>query len=293
MVLSHADNDHAVGLIDVLEHFDVGAIWMNKPWLYAAEVLDHFHGNYTLEGLIARMKELHPYLIEIEQIAERKGVPIYAAFQGTNIGAFHVLAPSRARYVSLIHELDKTPTSYKDSAAKSAFEKLFEAARSVKAWAQEKWGTETLGDDLNTSASNETCIVQLASLENQRVLLTADVGPIGLTEAADYAGMLGELAPPDLVQVPHHGSRHNVTQSALNRWLGQPLADNTTKRGAAICSVGKEKPDYPRRIVSNAFLRRGYPVYSTRGGTKHHNFSMPTRGWLAAVPEPFHADVEI
>ena len=48
MVLSHADNDHACGLVGVLEHFTVENLWMNRPWLYAAEALEHFHGNYTL-----------------------------------------------------------------------------------------------------------------------------------------------------------------------------------------------------------------------------------------------------
>ncbi len=293
MVLTHADNDHAMGLIDVLEHFDVGAIWMNRPWLYSAEVLDHFHGNYTLAGLITRMKDLHPYLIKIEEIAAKKGVPIYETFQGTLIGKFRVLAPSRERYISLIHELDKTPQSYKESVEKSFGQIVVDAAKSFKEWIQEKWGAETLGDDLNTSASNETCIVQIASFETGRVLLTADVGPIGLMEAADYAQTLGQLAPPKFVQVPHHGSRHNVSRSGLNRWLGQPLADDTTTRGTAFCSVGKGKADYPRRIVSNAFLRRGYPVYSTRSSTKHHFHDMSSRNWGAATPEPFYEEVEV
>jgi len=43
MVLTHADNDHATGLVSVLKHFSVKNLWMNRPWLYAAEVLHHFH----------------------------------------------------------------------------------------------------------------------------------------------------------------------------------------------------------------------------------------------------------
>jgi glyoxylase-like metal-dependent hydrolase (beta-lactamase superfamily II) len=45
MVLTHADNDHATGLVSVLKHFSVKNLWMNRPWLYAAEVLHHFHGS--------------------------------------------------------------------------------------------------------------------------------------------------------------------------------------------------------------------------------------------------------
>src|SRR5437868_2692104 len=50
MIVSHADNDHAAGLIAVLERFDVEVLWMNRPWLFADEILHHFHGNYTLKG---------------------------------------------------------------------------------------------------------------------------------------------------------------------------------------------------------------------------------------------------
>ena len=292
VVLSHADNDHAMGLIDVFEHFDIGALWMNRPWLYASEVLDQFHGGYTLQGLVDRMKELHPYLVEMEQIAERKEILIYPAFQGSTIGEFQVLAPTRDRYVSLIHELDKTPTSYAEEATKSIGRIITDAVKAAKDWVLETWGTETLGDNLSTSASNESCIVQIANFEGNKVVLTADVGPIGLAEAADYAQTLGLLSPPRFIQVPHHGSRHNVSKTTLNRWLGMPVPDETTKRGNAFVSIGTKKSDYPRRAVSNAFLRRGYPVYPTRTGSVRHSQDMPSRNWGAATAEPFHAQVE-
>jgi hypothetical protein len=82
---------------------------MNKPWDYVDEVLDKFHGLYTRDGLIKKMREMHPYLVEMEQIAERRGIQVRAPLQGAQIGAFTVLAPSRARYVKLIPDLDKTP----------------------------------------------------------------------------------------------------------------------------------------------------------------------------------------
>ncbi|WOH57491.1 MBL fold metallo-hydrolase [Bradyrhizobium sp. BWC-3-1] len=113
VVLSHADNDHACGLIKVLQHegFTIHTLWMNRPWDYVDEVLDKFHGAYTREGLVKRMREMHPYLVEMETIAAERGIQIRAPLQGAQIGAFKVLAPSRERYVRLIPDLDKTPTS--------------------------------------------------------------------------------------------------------------------------------------------------------------------------------------
>jgi glyoxylase-like metal-dependent hydrolase (beta-lactamase superfamily II) len=48
VVLSHADNDHATGLIKVLEceDFTITNLWMNRPWDYVDEVIDNFHGAY-------------------------------------------------------------------------------------------------------------------------------------------------------------------------------------------------------------------------------------------------------
>ena len=39
MVLSHADNDHATGLVEVMKKMEVKNLWMNRPWLFAAETL--------------------------------------------------------------------------------------------------------------------------------------------------------------------------------------------------------------------------------------------------------------
>lgn len=294
MVLSHADDDHATGLVEVLKRHPVRNLWMNRPWLYAQEVIDKFHPNFTAQGLSAKMRELHPYLVEMEKIATEKQIPIREAFQGTQIGSFWVIAPSRERYVSLIPSLDKTPESFA-GAVKTFGQSVAEAAKAAAAWIKETWLGETLGDDLSTSASNETSLVQWAKIDNKCILLTADVGPIGLAEAADYAQRAGVLSPPYFVQVPHHGSRHNVSRSTLDRWLGTPLIEGSAPRGTAFCSVGEGEgaEKYPRRIVSNAFLRRGFPVHVTKGSAKRYQSQMPGRtGWGDSDPIPFSADVE-
>lgn len=103
LILSHADDDHASGLLDVLNRFEVKVLWMNRPWLYAAEALHRFHGNYTLSGLTSRIRDMHPKLVELERVALVKGTVIMDALQGARIGPFTVLAPSRARYVILVH----------------------------------------------------------------------------------------------------------------------------------------------------------------------------------------------
>lgn len=292
MVLSHADNDHAMGLVGVMEQVDVKHLWMNRPWLYAAETLERFHGNYTLNGLIRRMRDLHPYLVRLEELALEKGTIIHEVFQGSQIGAFHVLAPSRKRYIDLIPDLDKTPTPFRDSTESLLAKALMEAAAK---WVEERWNIETLSNNPTppTSASNETSVVQHALIDRSSVLLTADVGPIGLMEAANYAQAIGRLTPPTHVQVPHHGSRHNVTPDVLDRWLG-PISVQGTFRGNAYCSVGSDKPSYPRGQVKNAFMRRGYKVHATRTSSVYGYSGTSLRsGWTNSTPETFDDQVEL
>ncbi len=113
MVVSHADNDHAAGLIPVFKSFRVETLWMNRPWLYAYEVIDQFHGNWTVAGWVNHVRGKHEYLVELENLARARGLEPQEVFQGAQIGPFLVLAPSRARYVSLIADLEKTPPLYK------------------------------------------------------------------------------------------------------------------------------------------------------------------------------------
>lgn len=265
MIVSHADNDHAAGLIPIFKRFNVGALWMNRPWLYAHEVIDEFHGNWKVNSWIDYVRGKHGYLVELEELARARGMEPKEVFQGAQIGQTLVLAPSRERYLQLIPDLDKTPPPYKSDTT-TITQGLFELAKGVLDRVKETLQMETLDPNPpSTSASNETSVVQLVSHENHTVLLTADAGPDALAEAANYAALLGILNPPDLVQIPHQGSRRNVTPGVLDAWLGQPNA-GTEQRGRAYVMVGAKKPDHPRKKVKNAFIRRGYAVSIGRSG---------------------------
>lgn len=289
VILTHADRDHAAGLIGILEQYEVGALWMNRPWLYAEQVIHHFHGNWTVPGLVSHLRDEFDKLVELESIALQKGIPIYEPFQGAVVGQFVVLAPSKERYISLIPDLDKTPQTY----TKTALDWLVKVAEKTVALVRETWSGETLSEDPEpTSASNESSVVQAAEIEGKVVVQTGDVGPEGLTEAANYLATLGAYQP-DFFQVPHHGSRRNVTPATLNRWLGAPLTDSGQTRGTAFCSAAADDDEHPRKKVVNAFTRRGYPVHTTNGVAKCHRHNMAVRfGWSSSIPEPFSWEVE-
>jgi len=292
VVLSHADQDHIGGLATVLQNFGVGRLWMNRPWLYAEEIVDRFHGSFTVQGLRNRIREEYPMLVELERTAEKYGIPISEVFAGHEIGAFKVLAPLRDTYLSLIPEFDRTPTATA-STQRGIFNAIREVARQAQAWF-ETWADEKLSDNPpSTSASNESSVVQMGMIDGHRLVLTADAGPSALAEAANVAKHLGMLQRPEFFQVPHHGSRRNVTPSVLDRWLGGVKHEGSQLTATAFCSVGTNKPEYPRRRVRNAFLRRGFGVYSSRNGWINHRNGFDSRpGMVTLKSEPFEAYYE-
>ena len=114
-------------------------------------------------------------------------------------------------------------------------------------------------------------VVQFARLCETRILLTGDVGRRGLAEAAAYAPSAGLALPGiDRIQVPHHGSRRNVSTELLDRWLGKrlpsPLPEGSDAFQAFVSSA-KEDEDHPRKSVVRAFIHRGGQVYATEGSS--------------------------
>ena len=295
VVLTHADGDHAAGLVEVMRTLDVGTLWMNRPWLYAAEIIHHFHGNWTVSGLTRYLREQYPTLVELETIAVSRGISVREAFQGTKIGEFTVLAPSRSRYLQLLPDFGKTPERKTTVAADRGgilMELMTKAARATLRWVSESWTGETLSERPEpTTASNESSVVQMAVIDGHQLVLTGDVGPVGLHEAANFAELLYGCLTPFFIQVPHHGSRRNVTPSALNRWLGPIKGPGSARNGYAFCSAARLDEDHPRKKVLNAFMRRGYPVDVTNGRSICCQYGADRIG-DALVSEPFSSQVE-
>ena len=193
VVLTHPDGDHAAGLKKILEEFEIGALWMNRPWEHVAELLPRFNYDYTEAGLIRRLKNDFPHTAELEGIAKNKDIEIRQVFQGNQIGEFTVLAPSFNRYIDLVVESVKTPEPARAAAREGRFfERIVTFMKNVAA----NWGEENLkGDSEGTSHENESSVVQFAELCGEKILLTGDAGVKALDEAYYYALVLGINLP--------------------------------------------------------------------------------------------------
>lgn len=299
VIASHPDGDHAGGLRTVLETFDVRHLWMLRPWVYADEIIDRFSRFSSVENLKKRLKEIYPNIAALEEIADEKGIPIYEPFQGQGIGAFTVLAPTKERYLDLVVQSERTPEHSEEArkAAAEGFKDFFEkTAGKVASLLKAAWGEEVFSPE-ETSAENEMSVIQYANLCGKRILLTADAGRGGLAEAADYAPNVGIVLPGiDRFQVPHHGSRRNVSTETLDRWLGPRLSTKPQKgevRFTAIISSAEKDKDHPRKAVVRACIHRGAKVLTTEGSSLRTGHNAPEReGWTAAAAVEYPEEQE-
>ena len=294
VVATHPDGDHAGGLRTVLEEFEVGALWMLRPWLYAGELIDRFDNFVSVDNLKKRLKDIYPNIAALEEIAEERNIPIYEPFQGAAIGAFTVLTPSKTRYLDLVVTSDKTPQAAeaKEAMVGRAFALLSKAAAKIVTLAKAAWGEESFSSE-ETSAENEMSVVQYAVLCSKRVLLTGDTGRAGLAEAADYATNVALVLPGiDRFQVPHHGSRRNVSTDILDRWLGPCKKEKPVNTSfSALISAAKKDDNHPRQAVVRAMIHRGAAVVTTEGKTVCTS-SQARLGWAAVPPLAYPQEQE-
>lgn len=294
VVATHNDGDHAVGLQAVLEHFDVGALWMLRPWIYAQELLPRFKNYSNVDNLRRALRSAYGNLAALEDIAVRKKIPIYEPFQGTAIGAFRVMAPTRQRFLDLVVESDKTPIAVDESVLSTVGKVFVGAAKRVAALVKAAWGDEYFPGG-ETSSENEMSVVQYAYLSGHKILLTGDTGRAGLREIIDYAPAAGLALPGiDRFQVPHHGGRHNVSTELLDKLLGPRLPGQATpKRFTAVISSAKADPDHPRKSVVRAMYHRGASVYTTENNSiRTAGGAVPARGWGPAVSVAYPEEQE-
>ncbi len=306
-LVTHPDTDHASGMREILEGLPVENLWVNLPWNFAAEARPYFaNKNWTEQGLANELRKEYDILDELVKMAVKKKIPIRQPFAGSIIGPFQVISPYRVIYPFLIPQFDRTPEP--DQAAIESdgirIEKqqaglitglLGKAVAKIQNWIPETWENERLKDGGVTSASNESSVVLYGDFgQGRRILLTGDTGFMGLTMATNYAKKNG-LPMQDFmfVQIPHHGSRRNVGPSILNTILGPIKPKGTQSHSTAYVSAPIDDDMHPRKIVLNAFIRRGYKVFATQGKNILFSGGFPTRpGYTSLSPLSFASQVE-
>lgn len=275
VVSTHPDTDHLNGLKTVVEQLDVDELLIHQPRLHT-----HSLGNFTNLDAVD----------ELIATAKKHGTKVTEPFTG--LSRFEdqvlILGPSESFYESkLAEQLDE------GNKLRAALERHLAASSLVSTNAtdplsktQTWYPPETLDEGGETSPRNETSVVMLLRCDERRLLFTGDTGLEGLGQAADhYESMVGPFPyfPLNLFQIPHHGSRRNLSPSLLDRILG--TEDNPFASTSAIASSAKANLKHPSPKVTNAIGRRGVTALATEGKSicSHHNG--PARiGWGPVKP---------
>jgi beta-lactamase superfamily II metal-dependent hydrolase len=253
-IVSHPDGDHIGGMGRVVRDLDVAELLIHR--------LDQ-RGGAELDagGAVA----------DLVRVAGEQGTAIAEPFQsGTYLGgALTVLGPSPEYYAELLGEQKIREAEKKEPTAKSAI--LAALAESTRRLADRVLATlpveEVLfGEGPGPGARNNSSTVILFSVGDFRALLTGDAGVPAIGAALDYAAaeQIDALAP-DLIQIPHHGSRRNASSDLLDRVLGPIGGSGVGNAYASVC--GEEDPKHPAGRVVNAYARRGYTWNWTAGNS--------------------------
>ena len=296
VISTHPDADHSSGLTVVLENLKVNSLWMHRPWTHAQDIEDAFkNGKITGKSLKESIKKSLENAYELETIAGKLGIPIREPFSdfSKKDNQLIILGPSKEFYEELLPNFRETPEP-KEAVAWPG--KFVTVVKKIVRWIDETWRMETLTDpeEGETSAENNTSTILLLQIDGKKFLFTSDAGVEAINNATNKAESLGiDLREVSILQIPHHGSKHNVGPTILNRIIGEKLQEAEYLKNAYISTPKNGDPKHPSRKVINALKRRGAKVFTTKGITMRQPSSdAPDRGWSKADPLPFYDQVE-
>jgi beta-lactamase superfamily II metal-dependent hydrolase len=276
VVSTHLHDDHAAGLLQLVKDktVGIGTAYVHVPHNHVdtyklSRALRLAAGSDEAECFqktMATAEELALALIE-------RGIPFVEPFEGTQIRFMVVTGPSVAYYEELLAEFTDAE-KIKNMDLQKGFRKVWSALHDN---ASESLDTELLENPQTSPENNASVILAFAYTyggKNYKYLLTSDAGVPAL-QRASQAYLLGDCY---WVQIPHHGSRHNINPALIK------LFGATQAWVSAIGNI-----DHPRHAVVNAFKKSGARVLSTHyphsGHLWHHKGNVPTRqGYDSAVP---------
>ncbi len=299
VISTHPDQDHINGLSVVLDELEVTELWIHKAWEHNDGLADKFHdGRITDNSIGEKLRENLQAAYDLVQQAEKLGITVNEPFTSLNFdgSTIKVLGPTQDYFESLIPDFDGMPKKAEEE--KDLFYEAIDglAAMAKSAWKTitSIWGEDNLATEDETSAKNNSSVITQIITDERRLLFTGDAGITALEQAADQLENCNDPAELKFMQIPHHGSRRNISSNVLNRIIGEPLSSGETRNISAFASTAKDgEPKHPRKAVMNAFTHRGVKVIATRGSDICSRHNSPTReGWVTVEAEPYHYEYQ-
>jgi beta-lactamase superfamily II metal-dependent hydrolase len=270
LVNTHPHDDHAGGLEKLVQDrtLGIGRAWVHRPEVHIADT-DLWVKSFseaalqtgpTLRAAAVREADIAVKSVDtvfnLERLLAARAIPIREPFAGQEIGFLTVCGPSREYYEQLLQSF---PASIRGVPVREAREALETLTKGIKAAVD-----KPLLDNPDCGPINNSSVILATRFNRRIVLLTADAGKQALERAGgDYA-----LANVAWMQIPHHGSRYNITATLMEHF--QPAR-------AFISAAGTS--EHPFACVIDGFKERGTKVYST-----HHPYDGHLARRFGAVP---------
>jgi len=278
IICTHHDKDHIGGLITVVEHFGnrVGQVWINNP-------AEHISSStyQTLKESFRRQSAYKQYQVILESLTnvddfiskiDQKRIPRNHALYGQGLfdGVVKVLGPSERFYKSLLPGMENMDR-YVSSEAAYAYNSIFGTAL-INERLESSSPCPIVDEENSTSATNNSSVILEISAGGKRYLFTGDAGVQAFEDVETRLNLEGI----HWLDVPHHGSRRNLTSTLINTMSPE------------ICYISANGgTKHPRRALVNCLKKHGAKVYGTNksGNIWYHPGDFPSRSDYSALEE--------
>lgn len=276
VLCSHPHDDHISGITELLKRrdFAVKRLWMHQPWKHVDyKIMQRVWQEKGAEHIKTLLRKSFDAQVELANLAVKMKIAIdQEPFEKASIGPLAVCSPSEPFYRDLLLEFGSADNL---AGFETAYEERIRQDRIAAAVSGQRIGGEAPGllDDPQTDPENNSGTILWAKQDDSTFIFTSDVGTAALKYVQKYS-----IQNPTLMQIPHHGSRHNITRKLIE-WFAPTYA--------FVSASGED--GHPRIAVVNAFKAGGAKVYSTHYPTgtpiRYHVGDVPPReGYSAATP---------
>ena len=258
IVCSHPHDDHAAGLPAIIasKTIDFDQMWMHLPWKHVEfQAIDAAvrKGKTTPQRVLRILRASVQSAQEIVQAVQKRNKPLTEPFEGKVVGFMTVCGPSEVYYAELLKEFTdfEKLAALEESLASDEQQNLLEEKMANTAVGKlildETEAAAELGAAPTEPENNSSTILGTA-YANHKLVFTADAG----VPALERASAAYDISKVRWMQIPHHGSRRNITKDLITLFSPQT---------AYVSADGTRK--HPRRAVVNAFKAANAKVFST------------------------------
>lgn len=289
MFLSHPDSDHVNGLVELLKDDEISLDYLIAavPWDEATPAW-YSDGRITKNSLEKRLEDAFNKLMELQQAAKEKGAKLLGLkdlkkLQLPMEARITILGPEVDFYNTCIANCPKSPDQSEEVRVMSESSKPSHDNEEDYVPGQKiEWDySET------TSPINESSLVFLFEYDGIKMLFCGDAGRNSFKEVfkrIDDANI--KIDDINIIKMPHHGSRHNVTPEIIDKLAGN-------KPSCYISCVDGQEGHHPSKRLVNLLREKGLKVYKTagKGLCWRHNIDI-RQGWTSVTTLPTYPKME-